>query len=49
MTYLTVLFKIAAQPASATVPPKSLKKFLVPVATAISFLLTLAWIAIKVV
>lgn len=42
LTDLTVLLSIAAQAASAIVPPNSLKKFLVPVATAISCLLTLA-------
>lgn len=39
---LTALFNIVEQAAKATVPPNSLTKFLVPVATAISFLFTAA-------
>lgn len=48
-TCLTVLFRIAAHPASATVPPNRRRKFRVPVATAISFRATLACIATKLV
>jgi hypothetical protein len=43
------LLRIAAQAARPTVPPNSLKKLRVPVATAISLLFTLACIAIKLV
>jgi hypothetical protein len=42
ITYLTVLFKMAEKIANATVPPSNLRKFLAPVATAISSLFTLA-------
>ncbi len=40
--YRTVLLRMAVQTARVTVPPSSRRKFLVPVATAISLLLTLA-------
>lgn len=42
VTNLTLLLSIADAAARAMVPPNNLKKFLVPVATAISFRLTAA-------